>query len=106
MKRYTSSEAATVGARLAKLLRSLRAICRTGLPAGPLLERLRCALAEGGDLGRLITIVPRPGFTATTPRVSFTIHKQMIPISEGRAPQPAFLRRSRRGLYNARDHLR
>jgi hypothetical protein len=100
------SEAGRTRAKLAKLLQSLRAICRSGLPAGPLLERLRCALAEGGDLGRLITIVPRRAFTPAVPRVSFAIDKQMVPVSEDCTPQPVLLGRRRRGWYKTRDHLR
>jgi hypothetical protein len=107
MKPMMSSQ--TTGARnqLARLLHSLRCICRSGLPAGPLLDRLKSALVEAGKLGRMITIVPRPGFTVAVPKISFAIDKQIICIPDACEPRPALPRRGcRRGRYNARDYLR
>jgi hypothetical protein len=54
----------------------------------------------------MITIVPRSGFTAAVPRISFAIDKPTVCIPEPREPQPALPRRgSRRGRYNTRDYL-
>jgi hypothetical protein len=92
---------------LAVLLRKLRSIFRSGLPADPLLDRLKCALAEAGSLGRLVTIVPLPGCTAAGPRLSFAIDKEMMNTPQGHDSQSAPVRRGcRRGRNSTRDFLR
>ena len=106
MKPMMSSQ--TIGTRnqLAVLLHSLRSICRSGLPAGPLLDQLKSALAEAGNLGRMITMVPRPGFSASVPKISFAIDRDMIFTPAACEPPAAPLRRGcRRGRYNTRDYL-
>jgi hypothetical protein len=100
MKPMMSSQ--TIGTRnkLAALLHSLRSICRSGLPAGPLLDQLKSALAEAGNLGRVVMIIPRPGFTPAIPNISFAIHKEMIGIAEACKPRPhlrAFLETENQG---------
>jgi len=83
---------------LAALLRKLRSIVRSGLPTQVVLTRLKGAFAEAGTLSRLVTIVPCPGCTATLPRLSFVVDKEMIGDFGVSDPQPAPMRRGcRRG---------
>ncbi len=65
---------------------------------------MRNELSVPLNRSRMITIVPRSGFTAAVAGIWFAIDKQMICILEPCEPRPALRRRgSRRRRYNTRE---
>ena len=105
MSRILSPQVAARRNELAALLLNLRSICRSGLSSDSILDRLKLALAEAGNIGRMVKIVPRPGCTAAGTKLSFVIDNEMVIGTEGYEAYLAPLQRIHlQNWKNSRDY--